>query len=136
MVKDAEAHAEEDKKRRELVEARNQAEALVHSTEKAVAEHGAKVGEAETKTAIETALADLKSALDRRGRRRDPGEEPGAAAGFHEARRGDVQGEPGGARRRRPAVTATAAPPAPASGEDVVDADFEEIPEDERKRSA
>ena len=42
MVKDAEAHAEEDKKRRELVEARNQAEALVHSTEKALAEHGSR----------------------------------------------------------------------------------------------
>ena len=61
MVKDAEAHAEEDKKRRELVEARNQAEALVHSTEKALAEHGDKV-DAETKSSIETALADLKSA--------------------------------------------------------------------------
>ena len=46
MVKDAEAHAEEDKQRRALVEARNQAEALVHSTEKALAEHGSKVGDA------------------------------------------------------------------------------------------
>ena len=54
MVKDAEAHAEEDKKRRALVEARNHAEALVHSTEKALAEHGSKVGDAE-KSAIETA---------------------------------------------------------------------------------
>ena len=61
MVEDAESHAEEDKKRRELVEARNQAEALVHSTEKALAEHGDKV-DAETKATIETALADLKSA--------------------------------------------------------------------------
>ena len=47
MVKDAEAHAEEDKKRRELVEAQNQAEALVHSTEKALAEHGDKVDAAD-----------------------------------------------------------------------------------------
>src|SRR5215203_1426329 len=51
MVKDAEANAETDKKRRSLVEARNQAEALVHSSEKAVAEHGTKVGETE-KSAI------------------------------------------------------------------------------------
>ena len=62
MVKDAEAHAEEDKKRKAEVEAKNHAEALVHSTEKALAEHGSKVGEAE-RTAIENALADLKEAL-------------------------------------------------------------------------
>src|SRR6187431_153136 len=61
MVKDAEAHAEEDKKRRELVEAKNQAEALVHSTEKALAEHGDKV-DAATKSSIESALAELKAA--------------------------------------------------------------------------
>jgi molecular chaperone DnaK len=62
MVKDAEAHAEEDKKRKAQVEAKNHAEALVHSTEKALAEHGSKVGEAERR-AIENALADLKEAL-------------------------------------------------------------------------
>src|ERR1700720_1762708 len=62
MVKDAEAHAEEDKQRKAAVEAKNHAEALVHSTEKALAEHGAKVGEGE-RGAIETALADLKEAL-------------------------------------------------------------------------
>jgi molecular chaperone DnaK len=62
MVKDAEAHAEDDKKRKAAVEAKNQGEALVHSTEKALAEHGSKVGEAE-RTAIENAMADLKEAL-------------------------------------------------------------------------
>jgi len=62
MVKDAEAHAEEDKKRKAAVEAKNHADALVHSTEKALSEHGAKVGENERR-AIETALADLKEAL-------------------------------------------------------------------------
>ena len=62
MVKDAEAHAEEDKKRKAAVEAKNHGEALVHATEKALAEHGSKVGEAE-RTAIENALADLKEAL-------------------------------------------------------------------------
>jgi len=62
MVKDAEAHAEEDKKRKAAVEAKNHGEALVHSTEKALAEHGSKVGEAE-RTAIENAMADLKEAL-------------------------------------------------------------------------
>jgi len=62
MVKDAEAHAGEDKKRRELIEARNQADALVHSTEKAMGEHGDKVG-ADEKTAIEAAVASLKDAV-------------------------------------------------------------------------
>ena len=62
MVKDAEAHAEEDKKRKAAVEAKNHAEALVHSTEKALSEHGSKVGDAERR-AIENGLADLKEAL-------------------------------------------------------------------------
>jgi len=62
MVKDAESHAAEDKKRREAVEAKNQAEALIHSTEKAMAEHGDKVS-AEEKTAIEAAIASLKDAV-------------------------------------------------------------------------
>src|ERR1700723_3389798 len=62
MVKDAEAHAEEDKKRKAQVEAKNHAEALVHSTEKTLAEHGSKVGEGERR-AIENAMADLKEAL-------------------------------------------------------------------------
>ena len=62
MVKDAEAHAEDDKKRKEQVEARNHAEALIHSTEKSLAEHGTKVGEPERR-AIEDALASLREAV-------------------------------------------------------------------------
>jgi molecular chaperone DnaK len=62
MVRDAEAHAEDDKKRKAAVEAKNHADALVHSTEKALAEHGSKVPDGERR-AIETALADLKEAL-------------------------------------------------------------------------
>jgi molecular chaperone DnaK len=63
MVKEAEANAAEDKKRKELVEAKNHGDALIHSTEKAMSEHGDKVGSAE-KTAIEAAIADLKSELE------------------------------------------------------------------------
>jgi molecular chaperone DnaK len=62
MVKDAEANAAEDKKRRELVEARNQGESLVHSTEKSLKDYGDKVSAAD-KTAIETALDALRAAL-------------------------------------------------------------------------
>lgn len=63
MVKDAEANAEADKKRRELVEAKNQAESLVHETEKNLKEYGDKVPE-EDKKAIEEALEALKTAKD------------------------------------------------------------------------
>jgi len=62
MVKDAEAHAEEDKQRKANVEAKNHAEALIHSTEKALAEHGSSVGEDERR-AIENAMADLREAV-------------------------------------------------------------------------
>ena len=62
MVKDAEANAAEDKKRREAVDAKNHADSLVHSTEKALAEHGSKVEESERRS-IEDAVSDLKEAL-------------------------------------------------------------------------
>ena len=62
MVKDAEANAAEDKKRREAVDAKNHADALVHSTEKALAEHGSKIADSERR-AIEDAVSDLKEAL-------------------------------------------------------------------------
>jgi molecular chaperone DnaK len=62
MVKDAEANAAADKKRREAVDAKNHADALVHSTEKALAEHGSKIADTERR-AIEDAVSDLKEAL-------------------------------------------------------------------------
>ena len=64
MVKDAQAHAEEDKKRRELVDAKNHADALVHSVEKDLKEHGDKVAAAD-KEAIERDIAALKEALEK-----------------------------------------------------------------------
>ena len=63
MVKDAELHAADDKKRRELVDARNQGEAMVHSADKSLKEYGDKVSEAD-KSAIEAAMAHLKTALE------------------------------------------------------------------------
>ena len=62
MVKDAEAHAEEDKKRRELVEAKNQADGLIHTTEQTLAEAGDKVPEAE-KTPVQAAIQALKDVV-------------------------------------------------------------------------
>ena len=63
MVKEAEANKAQDEQKKKVVEAKNQGEAILHSTEKALAEHGDKVGAA-VKTAIETGIADLKSALE------------------------------------------------------------------------
>jgi molecular chaperone DnaK len=63
MVRDAEAFAEEDKKRRAAAEARNQADSLVHSTERQLVEHGDKVGP-DVKVSIEAAVADVKAVLD------------------------------------------------------------------------
>ena len=131
MVKDAESHAEEDKKRRELVEAKNQAEALVHSTEKALGEHGDKV-DAETKSSIEAALADLKSVSS--------GEDASAIQAKSQTLL-QASMKLGEAMYKASQETAAGAPgdggtAGPSSGEDVVDADFEEIPEDERKKSA
>ncbi|MCK6417972.1 MAG: molecular chaperone DnaK [Alphaproteobacteria bacterium] len=62
MVKDAESHAEEDKKRRALVEARNQAEGLIHTTEKSLTDLGDKIDASEKKN-VEDAVADLKGVL-------------------------------------------------------------------------
>jgi molecular chaperone DnaK len=62
MIKDAEANAEDDKKRRDMAEAKNQAEAITHKAESDLAEHGDKIDD-ETKTAIETALTELKDTM-------------------------------------------------------------------------
>ena len=62
MVKEAEANKEADKKKRETVDARNQADSIIHATEKNLKEHGGKVSDAEKK-AIETGISDLKSSL-------------------------------------------------------------------------
>jgi molecular chaperone DnaK len=63
MVKDAEANKEADKKKRETVDARNQADSLVFSTEKSLKEHGDKIS-AEEKKSIESGITDLKKSLE------------------------------------------------------------------------
>jgi molecular chaperone DnaK len=121
MVREAEANKAEDEKRKAVVEARNHGEALIHSTEKAVAEHGDKVGEAE-KSAITSAIEDLKSALD--------GDDAGAISAktqvlaqasmkLGEAMYAAQQGGEGDSESSGP--------------DDVVDAEFEEVNEDGKK---
>lgn len=126
MVKDAESNAEADKKRREAVEAKNQAEALIHSTEKSLGEYGDKVSE-EEKKAIEDALAELKTAVEG-----DDAEDIKAktnALAEASMKLGQAMYEASQAE----AAEADAAADAKASGDDVVDADFEEIDEDDKK---
>jgi molecular chaperone DnaK len=98
MVKDAEANAEDDK-RRALVEARNQAEALAHSSEKSLKEYGDKVSEAD-RTAISDAIAALRTAAEGDDVE-DINAKTGARRSFDEARPGDVRGLSGGSRSRR-----------------------------------
>lgn len=121
MVKDAEEHAAEDKKRREGIEAKNQAEALIHSTEKSLAEYGDKVS-SEEKEQIETAISDLKTALDGT----DTGEVTSKMQKLAEAsmKLGQAMYE---------ASQATSAgSETDTKTDDVVDADFEEI--DDKKK--
>jgi molecular chaperone DnaK len=136
MVKDAESHAEEDKKRKAEVEAKNHAEALVHSTEKALAEHGAKVGEGDRR-AIENALADLKEALK--------GTDAAAITAKTNAlaqasmKLGEAMYKQSQEEAAASGGAGGAAPGGDASGkkEDVVDAEFTEVDDDKtNKKSA
>ena len=130
MVKDAEAHAEEDKKRKAAVEAKNHAEALVHSTEKALSEHGSKVGDAE-RTAIENAIADLKEALkgdDATAIQAKTNTLAQASMKLGEAmykQQQEAQGAPG--------APGTDGDGSAEKKEDVVDAEFTEVDDDKKK---
>src|SRR6478609_266998 len=135
MVKDAEAHAEEDKKRKAQVEAKNHAEALVHSTEKALEEHGAKVGEAERR-AIENAMADLKEAL--KGGDADAITAKTNALAQASMKLGEAkykQAQDGGAGG--PEGPGGAAPGGDGGkNEDVVDAEFTEVDDDKKNKKS
>jgi molecular chaperone DnaK len=122
MVKDAEAHAAEDKKFRETVEARNQAEALIHATEKSLAELGEKV-QAEERARIESAISDLKEAVksDDKGAIDAKSRALGEASASLAQR---VYAEQAEAKTEEPSGTGGE------QREDVVDAEFEEVKED------
>jgi len=130
MVKDAEAHAEEDKKRRALVEAKNQGESLIHATEKSLTEYGDKVSEAD-KQGITTAIDALKQAL------------AGDDAEVIKARTTDLMqasmklgeamyaaAQAGGEGGEQPEGGDTA------QKDDVIDADFQEVDEGDKKKRA
>ncbi|MCY4405658.1 MAG: molecular chaperone DnaK, partial [Rhodospirillaceae bacterium] len=132
MVRDAESHAEEDQKRRELVETRNHAEALIHSTEKTLAEHGDKIDPA-GKDAIEAEIAELRDALG--GEDADAIKAKMEQLGQNAMKLGEAmyaagQGADAGAQPmdEPPAGPGPDTGPGPGGERDtVVDADFEEV---------
>jgi molecular chaperone DnaK len=131
MVKEAEEHAEEDRKRKEQIEARNHADSLIYTTDKSLKEHGDKLGPAD-RQAIEQAISDLRGVLDSadadtlRSKTENLAQlsmklgEAMYRAQSEAAAGGPGDGGDGGG----------------AAGDDnVVDADFEEV-EDDKKKSA
>ena len=127
MVKDAEENADADKARRELIEAKNQAESLIHSTEKSIEEHGDKV-DPTTVEAIELAIAALKDDLEKDGVDADKIKsgiqnvtEAAMKLGeaIYKASQGEGDDEPAAADQS-------------GGDDDIVDADFEDLGEDKR----
>ena len=130
MVKDAEAHATEDKKKREVVEAKNHAEALIHATEKQLKENESNAAVAAAKPAVEKAVADLKSVLsseDAERIKQSTSELASAAMKIGEAIYSAQQGA-GAAPGSGDAGSGSSA-----GEENVVDADFEEVKDDKKK---
>jgi molecular chaperone DnaK len=126
MVQDAEAHAEEDKKRRELVETRNQAESLVHSTRKALADHGDKV-DPSTVEAIELAVKALEETMD--------GDDAGRIrSGIHNVTEASMRLGEAIYKAQEAAGGGDEVDHGPSAvDEDIVDADFEDLGDDKRK---
>lgn len=130
MVKDAEANAEADKRRRELVEVKNQGESLIHATEKSVKEYGDKVGQSD-RDGIETAITALKTALE------------GDDVETIKARTTDLMQASMKLGEAMYAASQAAGPDAAAAGaqgetkkDDVIDADFQEVDEKDQKKRA
>jgi molecular chaperone DnaK len=135
MVKEAEAHAADDKTRRAAAEAKNQADATVHMTEKALAEHGSKIDENERRN-IENALADLKEALKgddaeaikaKTNTLMQASMKLGEAMYKQQAEAGGGPGSDGGA---------SAGGDGAAKKEDVVDAEFTEVDDDKKNKKS
>ncbi len=129
MIKDAEAHADEDKKITELVSARNSAESMINATEKSMEELGEQVS-AEEKSAIETAISELQEAV--KGDDKDAIEAKTTAltelSGKLAERVYAQKAEAEGGAEAAPEAAAESAP-----ADDVVDAEFEEVKDDDKK---
>ncbi|MCK8515784.1 molecular chaperone DnaK [Methylonatrum kenyense] len=127
MVRDAETHADEDRKARELVDARNQGENMVHATRKSLTDLGDKVSDDERKT-VESAIEELETAL--KGDNKDEIEAKTQALAEHSGKLAEkLYSQDQGEAAAEAAQTADAN----AEGDDVVDAEFEEVKDDEQK---
>jgi molecular chaperone DnaK len=124
MVKEAEQNADADKKKREAVEAKNQGESLIHSTEKSLKDYGDKVT-AEEKAAIETAIADLKGVLE--GDDADAIKEKSATLAEASMKLGEAM-----YKQSQAEAEAKAEGGEQPADDDVVDAEFEEVKDDKR----
>ncbi|MBW8910843.1 MAG: molecular chaperone DnaK [Sphingomonas sp.] len=118
MVRDAEQFADEDKKRREAAEAKNNAESLIHSTERQLEEHGDKV-DASLKSEIEAAIAEAKTAVE--------GNEPGAMTEKAQALAQVAMKLGQAIYEREQAAAASPSPDEAPKDDDVVDAEFSEV---------
>jgi molecular chaperone DnaK len=129
MIKEAESNAEEDKQKREFVEAKNQGEALIHSTEKALKDAEEKLTE-EEKTAVEDAIKSLKDVID--GDDLNSIQEKSAALSQEAMKIGEklYQQEQENNQQNEAGDTSE-----DLSGDDVVDADYEEVKEDKEEAS-
>ena len=140
MVRDAEAHAEEDKRFRELVDTRNKADALIHSVGKTLQDLGEKVDGGE-RAKIESAISDLRSALkaedkaviEKKTEALAQASAAVAQRAYAETQAGSDAAGAGGAAGG--AAPGEGAPKGPAGREDVVDAEFEEVKDKDRKAS-
>jgi len=130
LVKDAELHAEDDKKKRAAVEARNAADQLVYSTEKTLADLGEKV-DAGTKSEVEAAIADLKKAMEGE----DVDEIKRLSEALTQSSHKLAEAMYQQAAQEEPSADAAASEQSgPAEGDDdVVDADFEEVKDDDKR---
>ena len=131
MVKDAESNKEADKKKRDAVDARNQADTLLHSTEKNLKEHGSKVSDADKK-AIETACSDLRNSLkgtDVEDLKKKPQDLVQASMKLGEAIYKSQQNV-------KPEDATKDAKKEDTKDDNVVDADFEEVKDENKEKSA
>ncbi len=127
MIKEAEAHREEDRKRRELVEAKNRADALIHETRKNLKEHGEKVDQA-TRDAIETAIKELEEAV--KGDDKDAIDAKAQALAAAAMKLGEVIYKSG--EQQAAGGESAAEAGSEDAGEEVVDAEFEEVDDDKK----
>src|ERR1700729_984376 len=137
MVRDAEAHAEEDKRFRELVDTRNKADALIHSVEKSLKDLGDKVS-GEERASVESALSDVRSALkgdDKDVIARKTEALAQASAKIAERAYAETQGGAGAAGPQPGGAAGAAGTGSAGSKDDVVDAEFEEVNDKDRRAS-